>query len=220
VPVDDAVEVNDISQPPLSPQMDDEAQFNDDNDRVDEDMDDGNVRVDEDMDDDDSERENEFRDTHVGDVEAQVEEDDMDRDIYYRRSYASDSEDEGPEELDEDGFTAKEARSFLKVVGREHHVPFFRDLSLADKAIVDGGKTKNLEAIPSTNQDDDDNKSRIKQGLKFPTLEELQMWLREYAVKHHRPFKVKHSDEKKRYTVVCEQTNCPWAVFARPSRDG
>jgi hypothetical protein len=110
---------------------------------------------DEDMDDDASERENKYHDTYIGDVEAQVEQDGMDRDIFYRHSCAIDSDDEGPEELDEDGFTEREAQDFLKVVGRDHRVPFFRDLMLSDKAIVDGGKTKVLEAMPSTTQDDD-----------------------------------------------------------------
>ena len=122
--------------------------------------------------------------------------------------------------MDEDGFTAREAQAFVKVVGRDHRIPFFYDLTLADNAIVDGGKTKELEATPSTTQDDDDNKSRIQKGLKFPGLLELQMWLREYAVKHHRPFIVEHSDEKTRYTVVCDQPKCPWVVRARPMRDG
>jgi hypothetical protein len=74
-------------------------------------------------------------------------------------------------------------------------------------AIVDSGKTKVLEAMPSTTQDDDDddNKYHIKKGLKFPDLVELHMWLSEYAVKHHMPLFVKHSNEKKRYTVVCDK---------------
>ena len=80
--------------------------------------------------------------------------------------------------MDEDGFTAREAQAFLKVVGRDHRIPLFRDLTLADKAMVDGGKYKDLEATPSTTQDDDDNNSRIKKGLKFPDLVQLQMWLR------------------------------------------
>ena len=159
-------------------------------------------RKEEDMEGDVSEREDEYHDIYIGDVEAQVEEDGIDRDTFYRRCYASDSEDEGPEEVDEDGFTAREAQAFLKVVGRDHRIPLFRDLTLADKAMVDGGKYKDLEATPTTTQDDDDNNSRIKKGLKFPDLVELQMWLREYAVKHHRPFIVKHSDEKHRYTVI------------------
>jgi hypothetical protein len=61
----------------------------------------------------------------------------MDHEIPYNRCYTSESEDEGPEEeLDEEGFTAKEVKIFKKVVGRDHRIPLFRDLSLANKAVV------------------------------------------------------------------------------------
>jgi hypothetical protein len=172
---DDPVEMNDMSQPPFSQQIDVEMDVSEQEDYVNADHSYGFGMDDEDMDDDASERENEYHDTYIGDMEAHVEQDGMDRDIFYRRSCAIDSDDEGPEELDEDGFTEREAQAFLKVVGRDHRVPFFRDLTLSDKAIVDGGKTKVLEAMPSTTQDDDDNKSRIKKGLKFLDLVELQM---------------------------------------------
>lgn len=221
---DDAVELNDISQPPLSQQMEFEMdgadQADEQEDYVNGEHGFGYDMEDEEMEDDASERENEFHDTYIGDVEEQVAQDDMDRDMFYKRSYAVDSEDEGAEDLDEDGFTEREAQTFLKLVGRSHRIPFFCDLTLADKAIVDGGKTKDLEATPSTTQDDDANKSRIKEGLKFPNFVEMQMWLCEYAVKHHRPFKVKYSDEKKRYTVICDKPRCPWVVRARPCSDG
>jgi hypothetical protein len=72
------------------------------------------------MDEDASERENEYHDTYIGDVEAQLEQGGMDRDIFYHRSCAIDSDNEGPTELDEDGFTEREAQAFLKVVGRDH----------------------------------------------------------------------------------------------------
>ena len=84
-------------------------------------------------------------DHYVGDVEANCMEEDMDYEVPYNRSYAQDSEDEGPdEEIDEDGLTAKEANAFKKVIGRSHKTSLFRDLSLADKAIVDGGTSKIL----------------------------------------------------------------------------
>jgi hypothetical protein len=65
----------------------------------------------------------------------------MDHDILYSRCYASDSNDDGPdEEVDEKGFTASEAEAHDKVLGRDHPIPLFRDLSLVDEATVDGGK--------------------------------------------------------------------------------
>jgi len=118
-----------MSQPPLSQQFDLEMN---DGDQVDEKEQYVNVdhgygfgiededREEGDMEGDVSEREDEYHDIYIGDVEAQVEQDGIDRDTFYRRCYASDSEDEGPEEVDEDGFTAREAQAFLKVVGRDH----------------------------------------------------------------------------------------------------
>ena len=44
----------------------------------------------------------------------------------------------------------------------------------------------------------------ISEGVKFESLLELKTWLKEYAVKYYRPFKVVHSDVSKRYMVKCE----------------
>ena len=52
--------------------------------------------------------------------------------------YESDDE-APPEELNEDGFTAQENQVYKKVNGKERGPSLFRDLSLADKAVVDGG---------------------------------------------------------------------------------
>uniref|UniRef100_A0A3B6DGU1 Uncharacterized protein n=1 Tax=Triticum aestivum TaxID=4565 RepID=A0A3B6DGU1_WHEAT len=64
----------------------------------------------------------------------------MDHSIPYSRGYASDSDDEGPDEqVDEEGFTVKEAEAFEKVFGRDHRTTLFK-VSLADEAVVDGGQ--------------------------------------------------------------------------------
>jgi hypothetical protein len=47
-----------------------------------------------------------------------------------------DSEIESAKKLNEDRFTEREAQAFLKVVGRDQRVVFFRDLKLIGKAIV------------------------------------------------------------------------------------
>ncbi|KAE8773535.1 hypothetical protein D1007_54223 [Hordeum vulgare] len=139
-------------------------------------------------DDRDSEEEYERQHNNVGDVEAQVRHKDMDPDISYQRSCVDDSDDEGPvNELDEDGFTEKDAEWYTKIIGRDHKVPLFCDVSLADKAIVDGGMSKTIEArqFPSS------------------TPDEISMsYLR----------KVVHSDNNKRYTVKCEVERCKWKV--------
>jgi hypothetical protein len=62
----------------------------------------------------------------VGDLEVQCAQEDMDHDIPYNICYASEPEDKSPEEeLDEEGFTAKEADIFKNVVGWDHLIPLF-----------------------------------------------------------------------------------------------
>ncbi|KAE8797619.1 hypothetical protein D1007_27086 [Hordeum vulgare] len=132
----------------------------------------------------------------VGDVEAQVRHDDIDPDIVYQRGCVDESDDEGPEnELDEDGFTEKEAEWYTKITGRDHKVPLFSYVSLADKALVDGGMSNTIEArmFPSSTPNAIST-SYLKKGLMFEDILELKMWLREYAVKHYRPFRVAYSD--------------------------
>ncbi|KAE8803004.1 hypothetical protein D1007_21204 [Hordeum vulgare] len=99
--------------------------------------------------DDGHESDEEYERQHniVGDVEAQVRHDDMDPDIVYQRACVDESDDEGPvNELDEDGFTEKEAEWYTKITERDYKVPLFCDVSLADKALVDGGMSKTIEA--------------------------------------------------------------------------
>ena len=50
--------------------------------------------------------------------------------------------------------------------------------------------------------------------MKFNSLPELQFFLADYAVRHHRPFYVVHSDKRVRYDVLCKQ-GCLWGVWAR-----
>ncbi|KAE8813235.1 hypothetical protein D1007_09626 [Hordeum vulgare] len=154
----------------------------------------------------DSDEEYERHHKIVGDVEAQVRHDDMDLDIVYQRACVDESDDEGPvNELDEDGFTEKEAEWYTKITSRDHKVPLFCDVSLANKAIVDGGMSKTIDArmFPSSTPDAIST-SYPKKGLMFEHMLDIKMWLCEYAIKHYRPFIVVHSDCNKRYTVKCE----------------
>ena len=127
------------------------------------------------------------------------------------------------EEIDEDGLTAKEAALNKKVLGRDHNTSLFKDLSLADKAIVDGGTSKIVAPSLSSKEDNEQKEyGGISKGTKFKNLLELQMWLKDHAVKYHRPFKVKHSNSKVRYMVKCEEykNHCPWVVRARVVKGG
>ena len=164
-----------------------------------------------------------LHDDYVGDVEANCMEEDMDHEIPYNRSYAWDSEDEGPdEEIDEDGLTAKEANAFKKVIGRSHKTSLFRDLSLADKAIVDGGTSKILAPRLTSKRDTKASVYGVSEGTIFESLTELQIWAKDYAVKFHRPFIVEKSNSKVRYVVKCEEhkNHCPWVIRARCVKGG
>ncbi|KAK1610806.1 hypothetical protein QYE76_034479 [Lolium multiflorum] len=161
---------------------------------------------------------------NIGDLDKYWTQEEMDHSIPYSRCYASDSDDDGPEEeVDEDGFTAKEAERaeiFKKVTGRDIRVPLFRDVSLADGAVVDGGKSLLLGARPQSKRDVDGRTAMISKGLTFDTFLELKIWLKEFSIKHHRPYIVVHSDLKKRYTLKCVDKRCPWVVRARPFKKG
>uniref|UniRef100_A0ACD5YFM3 Uncharacterized protein n=1 Tax=Avena sativa TaxID=4498 RepID=A0ACD5YFM3_AVESA len=163
----------------------------------------------------------ELHDDNVGDLEKYITQHDMDRDLPYSRGYASDSDDDGPEEeVDEEGFTAREAEIHHTVLGRDHRVPLFRDLSLTDEATVDGGKGIMLGPRTSSYRDGNEVNNGFCKGSRFKTLLEFKQWIKDFSVKHHRPYTVVHSDIKKRYTVKCEAEGCPWIVRARPFKGG
>ncbi|KAE8776320.1 hypothetical protein D1007_51080 [Hordeum vulgare] len=163
---------------------------------------------------------NVLHDNNLGDLDKYNLQETMDHSIPYSRGYASESDDEGPdEEVDEEGFTAKEAEAFTKVLKRDHRTPLFEDLSLADEAVVDGGEGILFGVRPPSHRDTH-GKNIILPGSKFETFFELKMWLDEYSVTHYRPHKVVHSNMKLRYTVACEDRGCPWIVRARPWKGG
>ncbi|KAE8804430.1 hypothetical protein D1007_19464 [Hordeum vulgare] len=86
------------------------------------------------------------------------------------------SNDEGPvNELDEDGFTEKEVEWYTKITGRDHKVSLFCDVSLADKAIVNDGMSKTIEArmFPSSTPDAIST-SYLKKGLMFEHMLEFK----------------------------------------------
>jgi hypothetical protein len=66
--------------------------------------------------------------------------------------------------------------------------------------------------------DPDSGQLFITKGMQFDNLEEVKFFLRDYSMRHHRPYNVIHSSAKTRYTVACEQ-DCAWKVWARPLPD-
>ena len=94
----------------------------------------------------------ELNDNNVGDLDTYLMQENMDHSIPYSRCYVSDSDDDGPDEdIDEEGFTAKEAERaeiFTKVTGRDIRIPLFRDVSLA-VAVPSSGISFSLLGVSS-----------------------------------------------------------------------
>ncbi|KAE8807230.1 hypothetical protein D1007_16452 [Hordeum vulgare] len=69
---------------------------------------------------------NVLHDNNLGDLDKYNLQETMDHSIQYSRGYASESDDEGPdEEVDEEGFTAKEAEAFTNVLKHDHRTPLY-----------------------------------------------------------------------------------------------
>jgi hypothetical protein len=77
-----------------------------------------------------------------------------------------------------------------------------QDLSQAHRVVADGLRFD--DSMPLINHDN----VIIQKGIIFKILEAMKIWLMEYAVFHHHPFMVKHSDENKRY-VLTYHHGCP-----------
>ncbi|KAJ1265893.1 hypothetical protein BS78_08G108400 [Paspalum vaginatum] len=194
-----------------------------------EEHDDGDISLESDGEDDESEEE----------VHEQEEEGNEDEEEQQQGEEVSEKEEEGDEEDEkekegdkedvekdeeeeeevsgEEGYGA--SANFIRSLSEEermmleaHNVPLpevhlYKDLTCAYLAICDMGLGTINETTIST-------EAIIEEGLQFEMLEKLQDFLRDYSVRLHRPFKVKHSDVGLRYTVVCNQ-GCPWSVHGR-----
>ena len=131
----------------------------------------------------DDDNEVDLHDNNVGDLDKYHLQEAMDHSITYSRGYALDSDDEGPDEqVDEEGFTVKEAEAFEKVFGRDHRTTLFKDVSITDEVVVDGGQGISLGVRPRSHRDLDDGKNGIANGSKFETFLELKMWLDNYSL--------------------------------------
>ncbi|XP_010233243.1 uncharacterized protein LOC104583173 [Brachypodium distachyon] len=166
-------------------------------------------------------RDDDLHDNNINDLAAYCLQEDMDRDLPFGRSYAADSDDNDPdEEVNEDGFTTKEAKVHDKVLGHDHRISLFRNVSLADEAVVDGDKGNSLGPRPISYRDMNEDEYVIQSGIRFRTLLEYKVWIKEYSVTSHHPYKVIHADTKLRYTVKCVEEGYPWIVRARPLKGG
>jgi hypothetical protein len=95
---------------------------------------------------------------------------------------------------------------------RDPRVHEFNDLSLSHQANAKARDDELLdapEASPSM---------MIEKVRVFKDLTALKRWLQHYAVLRKRSYRVLHSYEKRRYTVVCDKDNCAWRICARIQR--
>ncbi|CAL5021779.1 unnamed protein product [Urochloa decumbens] len=96
--------------------------------------------------------------------------------------------------------TPLEQRQLQAVHVEVPQVPLFH--SIPRKAYCDSGLR--LGSI-----EPDSGEDLISKGMIFDSLEELKFFMRDYSVRHHRPYDVVHSSAKLRYTVRCQQ-GCDW----------
>jgi hypothetical protein len=126
-------------------------------------------------------------------------------------------EEESDEETPAPKFSEKETDAYVKVFGKNITIHEFKDVREADQAVADSNLREYAPEQPRPlTMDEVQNQPRarplIYEGLKFKTMLDLQVWLQEYAVIHHRPFIVFKSDKNQRYVVLCENEECPWKV--------
>ena len=104
-------------------------------------------------------------------------------------------------------YTAEELRMMKLAHVEVPAVSNDKDLSRIHRVICDSYVFESESVI-------DSDSPEIRKGMKFNSLPELQFFLADYAVRHHRPFNVVHSDKSVRYDVLCKQ-GCLWGVWAR-----
>ena len=74
-----------------------------------------------------------------------------------------------------------------------HDVPNYRDVSMKDMVVYDTGLQMYRKSLY-------DHKNKIlSKGMVFSTMSELKLFLQDYAVYHHMPYTVTHSDKELRY---------------------
>ena len=72
-------------------------------------------------------------------------------------------------------------------------VPNYRDISMTNMAIYDTGLQMCRKSLY------DHENVILSKGMVFNTMSELKLFLQDYAVYHHRPYTVTHSDKELRY---------------------
>jgi NAD-dependent dihydropyrimidine dehydrogenase PreA subunit len=88
-------------------------------------------------------------------------------------------------------------------------VPNYRDVSMVHMAVYDTGLQLSSHSL--YNHKDG---GILRKGMVFRTMAEMKLFLQDYAVWHHRPYRVTHSDKGERYQCACIHWTCPWVFHA------
>ena len=112
-----------------------------------------------------------------------------------------------------DPLTETELQQLRSVNMQFRGVPSYRDVSMVEQAVCDTG----LNLCKQTLRNHTD--WILQKGMIFNTMTELKLFLENYAVHHHRPYTVSHSDISLRYHVKCLSLGCPWRLNARKRTD-
>jgi hypothetical protein len=85
----------------------------------------------------------------------------------------------------------------------------YRDVSMIDMAIYNTG----LQICRQSLYNPEDE--ILTKGMIFNTISEMKLFLQDYAVYHHRPYTVTHSDRELRYHIMCKNGfPCMWRLTA------
>jgi hypothetical protein len=89
-------------------------------------------------------------------------------------------------------------------------VPNYKDVSMSHMAVCDTGLQMCKESLYN-------HKNVIlRKRMLFNTMSEMKLFLRDYAVYHHRPYTVRHSDKEIKFHIVCKiGFLCSWKLNAR-----
>ena len=89
-------------------------------------------------------------------------------------------------------------------------VPNYRDVNMAHMAICDTGVQMCKESLYNHQN------IILRKGMLFNTMSQMKLFLQDYAVYHHRPYTVRHSDREVKFHIVCNAGfPCTWKLNAR-----
>jgi hypothetical protein len=92
-------------------------------------------------------------------------------------------------------------------------VPNYRDVSMTHLAVCDTG----LQMCSHSLYNHQDS-GILRKGMVFSTMLEMKLFLQDYVVYHHRPYRVTHSDKNERYQVAFHTFTCDWRLHARKKK--